>query len=136
MRELQRDKGMINPDLTPLIDVVFQLLIFFMLVTTFSQYTKFDMNLPQSNVETMDKPEVEVDLIIDKEAKLFLKIGDESIEIPRDQLVEKLKEFMEGRKEQVLVISADKDLKYETVIETMGQVKNAGIEKIEINTIK
>lgn len=136
MRELQRDKGMINPDLTPLIDVVFQLLIFFMLVTTFSQYTKFDMNLPQSNVETMDKPEVEVDLIIDKEAKLFLKIGDESIEIPRDQLVEKLKEFMEGRKEQVLVISADKDLKYEIVIETMGQVKNAGIEKIEINTIK
>lgn len=136
MRELQRDKGMINPDLTPLIDVVFQLLIFFMLVTTFSQYTKFDMNLPQSNVETMDKPEVEVDLIIDKEARFFLKIGDDSTEIPRDQLVEKIREFMEGRKEQVLVISADKDLKYETVIEAMGQVKNAGIEKIEINTIK
>ena len=136
MRELQRDKGMINPDLTPLIDVVFQLLIFFMLVTTFSQYTKFDMNLPQSNVETIDKPEVQVDLVIDKKGDFFLKSGDDSIPIPKEQLTQKIKEYMEGRKDQVLVISADKDLKYQTVIEAMGQVKNAGIEKIEINTVK
>lgn len=136
MRELQRDKGMINPDLTPLIDVVFQLLIFFMLVTTFSQYTKFDMNLPQSNVETVDKPEVQVDLVIDKKGDFFLKSGDDSISIPKEQLTQKIREYMEERKDQVLVISADKDLKYETVIEAMGQVKNAGIEKIEINTVK
>ena len=136
MRELQRDKGMINPDLTPLIDVVFQLLIFFMLVTTFSQYTKFDMNLPQSNVETVDKPEVQVDLVIDKKGDFFLKSGDDSISIPKEQLTQKIREYMEGRKDQVLVISADKDLKYETVIEALGQVKNAGIEKIEINTVK
>ncbi len=50
MREFRRGKNIINPDMTPLIDVVFQLLIFFMLVTTFSQYTKFDMNLPKSSV--------------------------------------------------------------------------------------
>lgn len=136
MRELQRSKGMINPDLTPLIDVVFQLLIFFMLVTTFSQYTKFDMNLPQSNVQAADKIETEVDLIIDRNQNYFIKTGDTSIEITKENLVEKIREVMEGRKDRVLVISADKDLRYEVVIETMGQVKNAGIEKIEINTIK
>lgn len=136
MREFRRGKNIINPDMTPLIDVVFQLLIFFMLVTTFSQYTKFDMNLPQSNVETVDKPEVQVDLVIDKKGDFFLKSGDDSISIPKEQLTQKIREYMEGRKDQVLVISADKDLKYETVIEAMGQVKNAGIEKIEINTVK
>ena len=125
-----------NPDMTPLIDVVFQLLIFFMLVTTFSQYTKFDMALPKSDVEAVEKPENQVDLIIDKNQKYYLKIGDKDIEINRDDLAQKIKEYMEGRKDQTLIISADKDLRYEVVIEAMGQVKNAGIEKVEINTIK
>lgn len=136
MRELRRNTSIINPDMTPLIDVVFQLLIFFMLVTTFSQYTKFDMALPKSDVEAVEKPENQVDLIIDKNQKYYLKIGDKDIEINRDDLAQKIKEYMEGRKDQTLIISADKDLRYEVVIEAMGQVKNAGIEKVEINTIK
>ena len=136
MRELRRNTSIINPDMTPLIDVVFQLLIFFMLVTTFSQYTKFDMALPKSDVEAVEKPENQVDLIIDKNQKYYLKIGDKDIEINRDDLAQKIKEYMEGRKDQTLIISADKNLRYEVVIEAMGQVKNAGIEKVEINTIK
>lgn len=136
MRELRRNTSIINPDMTPLIDVVFQLLIFFMLVTTFSQYTKFDMALPKSDVEAVEKPENQVDLIIDKNQKYYLKIGDKDIEINRNDLAQKIKEYMEGRKDQTLIISADKDLRYEVVIEAMGQVKNAGIEKVEINTIK
>ena len=136
MREIRRKKGMINPDLTPLIDVVFQLLIFFMLVTTFSQYTKFDMSLPKSDVENIDKPEVQVELIIDKNEKYFFKIGEESKEIEKKELELKVKEFMQGRKEQTLIVSADKNLRYEVVIEAMGRLKNTGIEKLEINSIK
>lgn len=136
MRELRRKKGMIHPDLTPLIDVVFQLLIFFMLVTTFSQYTKFDMNLPKSDVEEVDKPEVQMELIIDKNEKYFFKLGEESTEIDKKELEVKIKEFMQGRKEQTLVVSADKNLRYEIVIETMGRLKNTGIERLEINSVK
>lgn len=136
MRELRRKKGMIHPDLTPLIDVVFQLLIFFMLVTTFSQYTKFDMNLPKSDVENVDKPEVQIELIIDKNEKYFFKVGEESTEIDKKKLELKVKEFMQGRKEQTLVVSADKNLRYEVVIETMGRLKNTGIERLEINSVK
>ena len=136
MRELKKKKTLINPDLTPLIDVVFQLLIFFMLVTTFSQYTKFDMNLPKSSVEQIDMLEEGAELIIDKEGKYFFKNGEDSIEIPNDKLEETLKELMIGRTEQTLIVSADKDLRYEVVIETMGRLKNIGIEKLEINSIK
>lgn len=136
MRELRRKKGMVNPDLTPLIDVVFQLLIFFMLVTTFSQYTKFDMNLPKSDVKNIDKSEVQFELIIDKSGRYFLKIGESSVEISKAELEIKVKEFMQKNQEETLVVSADKDLKYEVVIETMGRLKNTGIEKLEINSIK
>ena len=130
MRELRRKKGIINPDMTPLIDVVFQLLIFFMLVTTFSQYNKFDMNLPKSSVEEINVTEEGVELIIDKDGKYFFKNGENS------KLEESVKELMKGRKEQTLIVSADKDLRYETVIETMGRLKNIGLEKLEINSIK
>ena len=136
MRELRRKKGMINPDLTPLIDVVFQLLIFFMLVTTFSQYTKFDMNLPKSDVENIDKPAVQVELIIYKNEKYFFKVGEESTEIEKKELELKVKEFMQVRWHQALIERADKNLRYEVVIETMGRLKNTGIEKLEINSIK
>ena len=136
MRELKKNKSLINPDLTPLIDVVFQLLIFFMLVTTFSQYTKFDMNLPKSSVEQIDMLEEGAELIIDKEGKYFFKNGEDSVEIPNENLEETVKELMTGRSEQTLIVSADKDLRYEVVIETMGRLKNIGIEKLEINSIK
>lgn len=136
MRELKKKKGVINPDLTPLIDVVFQLLIFFMLVTTFSQYTKFDMNLPKSSVEQIDMLEEGAELIIDKDGKYFFRSGENSIEIPNENLEETVKEMMAGRREQTLIVSADKDLRYQVVIETMGRLKNIGIEKLEINSIK
>lgn len=136
MRELKKKKGVINPDLTPLIDVVFQLLIFFMLVTTFSQYTKFDMNLPKSSVEQIDILEEGAELIIDKDGKYFFRSGENSIEIPSENLEETVKEMMAGRREQTLIVSADKDLRYQVVIETMGRLKNIGIEKLEINSIK
>lgn len=136
MRDFRRGKNIINPDMTPLIDVVFQLLIFFMLVTTFSQYTKFDMNLPKSSVEQINNLEEGVELIIDREGNFFFKNGNMSIPIPKDKFEPMLKELMLGRQEQTLIVSADKDLKYQVVIETMGKLKNVGIEKIEINSVK
>lgn len=136
MRELKRKKGIINPDLTPLIDVVFQLLIFFMLVTTFSQYTKFNINLPKSNTTNKTNVETKAELIIDKNQKYFLRDGKEIIEIGENQLENQIISFMSERKNKEIIVSADKDLRYEIVIETMGKLKNIGIEKIEINSLK
>lgn len=136
MRELKRKKGIINPDLTPLIDVVFQLLIFFMLVTTFSQYTKFNINLPKSNTDNGAKVETKAELIIDKNEKYFLKDGEKIIELEKNQLESQVTNFMSERKNKEIIVSADKNLRYEIVIETMGKLKNIGIEKIDINSLK
>lgn len=136
MRELKRKKGIINPDLTPLIDVVFQLLIFFMLVTTFSQYTKFSINLPKSNTESVAKVETKLELIIDKNEKYFLKDGEKVVELEESQIENKITNILSERKNKDMVVSADKDLRYEIIIKTMGKLKNIGMEKIEINSLK
>lgn len=136
MRDLKKKKNVIAPDLTPLIDVVFLLLIFFMLVTTFNQYANFQMALPKSDVQEIVKNTGDIELILDKDGKYFLKIGNENIEISNENLENEIKNMMNGRNNQTLIISADKELKYEVVIKTMGRLKNTGIEKLEINTIK
>ena len=67
---------------------------------------------------------------------LFQKLPKVDILMKNEKLEETVRELMKGRKEQTLIVSADKDLRYETVIETMGRLKNIGLEKLEINSIK
>ncbi len=86
-----------------------------MLVTTFSQYNKFDMNLPIF-VEEINTTEEGAELIIDKDGKYFFKNGEDSVEIENTKLEETVSELMKGRKEQTLIVSADKDLRYENLI--------------------
>lgn len=68
------------------------------------------------------------ELIIDKDGKYFFKNGEDSIEIENEKLEETVEELMKGRKEQIFMVSADKDLRYETIIETIGRLKNIGQE--------
>ena len=63
----EEDNDEIN--LTPLIDVVFLLLIFFMLTTTFKQETTLSIDLPEvSSLEQEDRP-ISIEVLIDKEGR-------------------------------------------------------------------
>lgn len=127
MRRRTRKRSLATPDLTPLIDVVFLLLIFFMLVTTFDKYSGFKLELPKSGIESKDMENESIEIIIDKDENYFLKIGKnkESIDIKKMDL--------KNRKFENISISADKNLKYEVVVKTIGELKNQGIEKVELN---
>lgn len=54
MAKFRKKRPLMSLDLTPLIDVVFLLIIFFMVSTTFNKYGKIDIDLPSSNLETED----------------------------------------------------------------------------------
>ncbi|MEG0068845.1 ExbD/TolR family protein [Cetobacterium sp.] len=126
MKRRTKSRSLATPDLTPLIDVVFLLLIFFMLVTTFDKYSSFNLELPTSGISSeLEKKEYE--LIIDKNEKYFIKYDKVSEEIVIEDFSEKLKFITE------ISISADKTLNYGTVVKTIGELKNAGITKVELN---
>lgn len=126
MRKKTRKRALITPDLTPLIDVVFLLLIFFMLVTTFDRYSGFKLELPSAEVEESTDKNI-YELIIDADKKYYIKIGNKSQQIQFDELGLKLSTAKE------ITISADKNLKYETIVKTIGVLKKIGIDKVELN---
>lgn len=126
MRRRTKKRSLATPDLTPLIDVVFLLLIFFMLVTTFDKYSGFNLELPSSGIKSeIEKKEYE--LIIDKNEKYFIKYDNKSEEILIEEFSEKLR-FIEE-----ISISADKTLAYGAVVKIIGELKTVGITKVELN---
>lgn len=121
-----RKREMLHPDMTPLIDVVFLLLIFFMISTTFNKYGKFDISLPQSDV--VEKSEsTAMEIVIDKNGNYFIMKGEVSTQVEFDQLENHLNGIEE------VTISGDKDIKYHLVTDVLNKVKKMGIEKIGIN---
>ena len=70
LRRAERDDAHIN--LTPLIDVVFLLLIFFMVSTTFERESEIEIELPEATAERPDREAQAVEVWIDAEGRLYL----------------------------------------------------------------
>lgn len=127
MKRRTKRRSLATPDLTPLIDVVFLLLIFFMLVTTFNKYTGFNLELPKGEFSEIENSDKNYELIIDKDNKVFLSIDEKSEPIMLEEIPEKVKNIKE------ISITADKDLKYQEIVNMIGILKNSGVEKVELN---
>jgi biopolymer transport protein ExbD len=123
----RRDKRKIMAlDLTPLIDVVFQLLIFFMISTTFNKFGAIDIHLPSSEiVVTPEKTSLEI--VIDKNSRYYILIDNKNQEIA----LEDLDEILNGVKD--VSISADKDLQYHIITDLIGRIKKHGVENLSLN---
>ena len=126
MGKYRKKREIMSLDLTPLIDVVFLLLIFFMVSTTFNKYGKIDIDVSTSKVTTKTE-ESKIEIIVDKNENYFiLKDGKTS---PID--IERLGEYLVGVKE--VSITGDKNLRYQVVMDLITKVKEQGIENLGIN---
>ena len=65
-------KKEISLDLTPLVDVIFQLILFFMLSTTFDESRNISIELPQSSSEMLRKEDQNLDIWIDDKGQYFI----------------------------------------------------------------
>lgn len=112
-------------DLSPLIDVVFLLLIFFMVSTRFKDDHGLDLNLPQSESQ-QEKASESIVILVDQEGKIHL----ESAQVP----LEELKGALEGRladaEEKMVVLKVDKQVSHGLVVSVMDAAKTAGAEGI------
>lgn len=125
MKRRTKKRALVSPDLTPLIDVVFLLLIFFMLVTTFDKYSGFSLELPQGNISSNLNTEIP-ELIIDTDENYFLLVNNIQNKIDLENLTN-----LDNVNE--IIISADKNLRYEVIVKAIGKLKNIGVEKVELN---
>ncbi len=123
---MARKRVQANLELTSLIDVVFLLLIFFMLSTTFAKIiTKLDIQLPRARaVVPQDKEDTVIEIAADERLALNGK------EVTIDELDDKLSEIGRKNPDQIVVIKADHMVNYGRVIKVMGICKDNGLEKL------
>jgi biopolymer transport protein ExbD len=116
-------------NVTSLIDVLFLLLIFFIVSTTFLSQPAIKLELPKAKHSDVvrQKPLV---VYIDQYGKVFL--NDEPIEIPL--LGEALRRKLEDVSEKALVIKADSRVSHGNVVEILDIVKGAGVKKLVFST--
>ena len=128
MDRYKKKRTLLTPDLTPLIDVVFLLLIFFIVSTTFNKYGNIDIDLPTSTLTSEENNEKNLEIIIDKDNRYFITFGDKkNVEVTFDEI----DGYLSGAKS--VSVTGDKDLKYQNIIDIITKVKKHGIENLGIN---
>ena len=133
LRPQRKDDVELN--LTPLIDVVFLLLIFFMVSTTFQRASELNITLPKASEEyTEAKPDaVKVD--IDAQGRVFVN----SKQLVNSQLLtirEALRDATRDQKSPPLIIAADANARHQMVIKVMDAARQLNLLKITFATQK
>lgn len=117
--------------LTSLIDIVFLLLIYFLLTTNFMVDEGIKIQLPQADASS-PQTEKEITIHIDKNGKVFL----ENREVPLNQLFQYLKEKIGARKDLPVVIKADRSIILNNAVRVMDVAKAAGAGRLVLATEK
>lgn len=127
-RKHRRD--VVTPDITPLVDVVFLLLIFFMLSTTFVVAPGIRVNLPQAQAEAVRHERKDVRIKIDPAGDLFL--GERRVSPA--ELEAALVEAVQLDRDALVVIEADEETAHKFVVDVMDRAKGAGLHRLAIAT--
>jgi len=117
-------------DLTPMVDVVFLLLIFFMISTTFVETPGISIKLPESSSQVSEKEPDEVKVYLSQKGEIFLK--DQAMSL--DTLRSRLQSFGPKAARMTFVLLADKDALHGKVVQLMDEARLAGFGKLAIAT--
>ena len=135
----RRSGGTLVLEITPLIDVVFLLLIFFMLATSFDERSAFKIDLPKSTAAKTKSTLKEVQVLVDKDRNVYVRYTDNSGKSQNEKLdltnfVSVVSEKLNNSESKDVIISADKDIDYGFIVEIMSLLKESGASAINIDT--
>jgi len=119
-------------DLTPMIDVVFLLLIFFMISTTFVENPGLLIDLPDSTAQQLKKEGREVQVYLTEDGKIYFKQQEISLE----NLINQVNSYGPVAKQMNFLLMADQAVRHGRVIQVMDAARSAGFEKLAIATEK
>lgn len=121
----------IDISLTPLIDVVFLLLIFFMVTTTFDRQTGIKIDLPKASTKAEAFEQVEV--VIDAQGRFY--VDDHAVTNTQVATLRKaLKVVLDESPDKALVIRADGRAPHQAFVTVMDVAQLLGVKRLKIAT--
>lgn len=133
MKFRKQRKEMVQLNLTPLIDVVFLLLIFFMVSTSFTRENQLQINLPEASAEEVSSVTQGLTLTIQENGTYALNgrvLSSNSIEIIKEALLAE----SQGEVDQSLLLVADANASHQSVVRAMDAAGQLGFVNLRIST--
>jgi len=120
-------------NLTPLIDVVFLLLIFFMVSTTFEHQSRIQIELPEATASPEEIEEESIEIVIDAQGRYF--IGEEQVvNTELKTLKSALSKVVGDRGTVPVTIRADASTPHQAVITALDATSQLGLTQISLAT--
>lgn len=123
----------VGVDLTPLIDVVFLLLIFFMVSTTFTRENHLNIELPEASGERSEQQAEMIDVVINADGQYRLN-NRVLVNNRRETLARAVSELADGDASLPFVITADARTPHEFVVRAMDVAGSLGFASLSITT--
>lgn len=118
-------------DLTPLIDVVFLMLIFFMVSTTFDEQTRLKVDLPEATASDENRPEAResVKVTIDASGKFYVNDA-QLLRHDRETLRRTLSDVTDGMSDTPIVVSGDRAAPWQSMITLLDVAAQLGLNQL------
>ena len=113
-----------NPDLTPLINCMFLLLVFFMVATTFVNPKGLSVDLPGGEGES--RATKDLNIVIDPDRTIQVN----GVVTQKDGLAEKIREAMAAESSKNVILEAARSVPHAYVVQVMDIARGQGIEAI------
>ncbi len=126
-------RGELSINITPLIDVVFLLLIFFMVTTTFSRETRLLVNLPEANAELVESQSAQIEIIVAREGSYVIN-GRPLVDNRFETLIRGLELESEGDRDLSIILIADAEATHQSVVTAMDAIGQSGFSRLNIAT--
>lgn len=123
----------VGVDLTPLIDVVFLLLIFFMVSTTFTKETHLSIDLPEASAQSSRAADLQIEISITKNGDYAIN-GVALVNSKQGTLTNAIEKISEGDNAIPMIITADSATPHQSVVTALDVAGQLGFTQLSITT--
>ncbi len=133
LQPLDSDEPDVN--LTPLIDVVFLLLIFFMVSTTFEHQSRIQVELPEASAEPTTPEAESLEIIVDAQGRYF--IGEEQVVNSQLKTLKgAIANVLGDRTDMPVIVRADANSPHQSVVTVLDAASQLGLTRISLATTR
>ena len=129
----QHRRDDLDVNITPLIDIVFLLLIFFMVSTTFERESEIDVTLPEAAIDAPQEQSDVIEITISSDGMFFIN-GKRVINKQVSTLKQALLKVANGREDPPIIISADANAAHQAVVTVMDAARQLGFVHLSFAT--
>ncbi|MEM1402384.1 MAG: biopolymer transporter ExbD [Pseudomonadota bacterium] len=135
MKFRRQSREELSVNLTPLIDVVFLLLIFFMVSTTFTRETQLSVDLPEATGLTREEADRQIEVLIDEGGNYRVN-GRPVVDTRMRTLQAAVYKISQGDTTLPFIISADAQAAHESVVRAMDAAGQMGFSRLSIASVQ